>query len=235
MEVKQSSLRVHATFLYFFQVHRKSVKRGFEFTLMVVGETGLGKSTLVNSLFLSDLYADRKIPPVEERVKRTTELQKTTMVSDVYVLHVNCITKIQYLQFRQDDAKWQCSCDTRVLATLQIFVDVCPVSHLQDIEEKGVKLRLTVVDTPGFGDLLEGDDSWKACVKYVDDQFAAFFDVRQTQQYRSEFWRAIRRADYNSLPLFSGRKWSKPQEYRRHAGALLPLLRAPLRPRAPAN
>ena len=47
-----------------------------------------------------------------------------------------------------------------------------------DIEEKGVKLQLTVVDTPGFGDLLEGDDSWKACVKYVDDQFAAYFDVR---------------------------------------------------------
>ena len=61
------------------KVHRKSVKRGFEFTLMVVGESGLGKSTLVDSLFLSDLYANRKIPPVEERVNRTTEIEKTTM------------------------------------------------------------------------------------------------------------------------------------------------------------
>ena len=64
---------------------------------MVVGEAGLGKSTLVNSLFLSDLYTDRKIHPVDERLKKTVEIQKTTM----------------------------------------------------EIEEKGVKLRLTIVDTPG--------------------------------------------------------------------------------------
>lgn len=87
------------------QVHRKSVKKGFDFTLMVAGtggpdpgpdpkshgggvstlpghgqrlvshvnsspphpcpsvpgESGLGKSTLVNSLFLTDMYRDRKL------------------------------------------------------------------------------------------------------------------------------------------------------------------------------
>uniref|UniRef100_A0A8C5H196 Septin-5-like n=1 Tax=Gouania willdenowi TaxID=441366 RepID=A0A8C5H196_GOUWI len=43
------------------QVHRKTVKKGFTFTLMVAGESGLGKSTLINSLFLTDLYKDRKV------------------------------------------------------------------------------------------------------------------------------------------------------------------------------
>ncbi|XP_014679522.1 PREDICTED: septin-5-like [Priapulus caudatus] len=105
------------------QVHRKTVKRGFDFTLMVAGEAGLGKSTLVNSLFLSDLYKSRAVPSVEERISKTTEIDKKTL----------------------------------------------------DIEEKGVKLRLTVVDTPGFGDQVNVDDCWKPIEKYIDDQFAQYF------------------------------------------------------------
>lgn len=105
------------------QYQRKTVKKGFEFTLMVVGESGLGKSTLINSLFLTDLYRNRNLAPVSDRLLKTTEIEKTTL----------------------------------------------------DIEEAGVKLRLTIVDTPGYGDGLEGADSWQACVKYVDDQFASYF------------------------------------------------------------
>ncbi|XP_006154694.1 septin-4 isoform X2 [Tupaia chinensis] len=88
------------------QVHRKSVKKGFDFTLMVAGESGLGKSTLVNSLFLTDLYRDRKLLSAEERIMQTVEITK----------------------------------------------------HAVDIEEKGVRLRLTIVDTPGFGDAVNNTE-----------------------------------------------------------------------------
>jgi septin family protein len=46
-----------------------------------------------------------------------------------------------------------------------------------DIEERGVRLRLSVVDTPGFGDSLDCDDSWRAVCTYVDQQFSQFFQV----------------------------------------------------------
>ena len=61
---------------------------------MVVGESGLGKSTLVNSLFLSDLYSNRKIPPVDSRAERTTEIEKTTMEIEEKGVKVSCIRYI---------------------------------------------------------------------------------------------------------------------------------------------
>ncbi|XP_055036947.2 septin 4a [Misgurnus anguillicaudatus] len=105
------------------QVHRKSVKKGFAFTLMVAGESGLGKSTLVNSLFLTDLYKDRKMLNAEERIAQTIEITKHTVA----------------------------------------------------IEEKGVKLRLTIVDTPGFGDAVNNTESWRPVLDYIDEQFEQYF------------------------------------------------------------
>uniref|UniRef100_A0A8K9XY91 Septin 4a n=1 Tax=Oncorhynchus mykiss TaxID=8022 RepID=A0A8K9XY91_ONCMY len=105
------------------QVHRKSVKKGFAFTLMVAGESGLGKSTLVNSLYLTDLYNNRKVLNAEERIVQTVFITK----------------------------------------------------HTVGIEEKGVRLRLSIVDTPGFGDAVNNTESWKEIEDYIDQQFEQYF------------------------------------------------------------
>ncbi|KAJ3343718.1 hypothetical protein HDU93_006630 [Gonapodya sp. JEL0774] len=48
-----------------------------------------------------------------------------------------------------------------------------------DIEEKGFHCRLTIIDTPGFGDYVNNSDCWVPIVDYVDDQHAAYLEQEQ--------------------------------------------------------
>ena len=41
-------------------IKRKSIKKGLQFTLMVVGQSGLGKSTFVNTLVGDKLFPNRR-------------------------------------------------------------------------------------------------------------------------------------------------------------------------------
>jgi hypothetical protein len=124
------------------QVHRKSVRKGFQFTAMVVGscfsaavdirnpdfsaflgESGLGKSTLINTMFNTTLYPPKRVlPPAAER-------PKTVAIESI---GAGTVSRTMILRY-----------------TKQVLVD---------IEENGVRLHLTVVDTPGFGDFVNNDD-----------------------------------------------------------------------------
>ncbi|KAJ7432518.1 Septin [Mycena galericulata] len=104
------------------QVRRKSVKDGFQLTVMVVGESGLGKSTLINTLFNSTVCMPREpLHPAAER-------PKTVAIENIEA----------------------------------------------DIEENGVRLRLNVVDTPGFGDLVNNAQSWNPILETIEQRFEAF-------------------------------------------------------------
>ena len=77
------------------QVYRKAVRKGFEFTLMVVGESGLGKSTLVNSMFLTDIYSS-KFPGDIPRVAKTLNVE-THKVS--FIIFSFLFITLKYFRF----------------------------------------------------------------------------------------------------------------------------------------
>uniref|UniRef100_A0A915IGG9 Septin-type G domain-containing protein n=1 Tax=Romanomermis culicivorax TaxID=13658 RepID=A0A915IGG9_ROMCU len=60
------------------QVFRKAIKRGFDFSLMVVGQSGLGKSTFVNTLFLTDICTPGKNTRLSTMTK-TTRIEETVV------------------------------------------------------------------------------------------------------------------------------------------------------------
>jgi septin 7 len=108
------------------QWHRKSVRKGFNFNVMVVGESGLGKSTLVNTLFNASLYS-----PKNASGPTSVEVPQTVNISAISA----------------------------------------------DIEENGVRLRLNVVDTPGFGDFVNNEDSWKPILECIESRFDAYLEA----------------------------------------------------------
>ncbi|KAJ7352296.1 putative cell division control protein CDC3 [Mycena albidolilacea] len=104
------------------QIRRKSFKDGFQLTVMVVGESGLGKTTLINTLFNSTICVPREpLHPAADR-------PKTVAIENIQA----------------------------------------------DIEENGVRLRLTVVDTPGFGDFVNNSKSWNPILEDIERRFEAY-------------------------------------------------------------
>ncbi|GAA5911980.1 hypothetical protein JCM6882_004732 [Rhodosporidiobolus microsporus] len=111
------------------QRHKIVSHQGGHFTIMVVGESGLGKTTLINTLFSTELAS------VKDYQRRfTKQMDKTTEIDIIKA----------------------------------------------ELEEKQFKVKLTVIDTPGFGDYVNNRDSWMPIVDFIDDQHESF--MRQEQQ-----------------------------------------------------
>ncbi|XP_063696150.1 septin-2-like isoform X2 [Culicoides brevitarsis] len=99
------------------QLVNKSVQNGFAFNILCIGETGLGKSTLMDSLFNTSF----------ESHPSPHSLPNVKLKSQTY-----------------------------------------------ELQESSVRLKLTICDTVGYGDQINKDDSFKALVDYIDQQFECF-------------------------------------------------------------
>lgn len=112
------------------QIEHKLLKRGFQFNVMVVGQTGLGKSTMVNTLFASHLIESKGRLEVDGPMRQTTEIKEEQHV----------------------------------------------------IVEGGVRLKLNIVDTPGYGDQVNNEGCWEPIVRYIKDQYSTYLRKELTAQ-----------------------------------------------------
>ncbi|XP_069748741.1 septin-6 isoform X1 [Narcine bancroftii] len=99
------------------QLVNKSVCQGFCFNILCVGETGLGKSTLMDTLFNIKLESD----PVAHNQPG---------------VHIK--------------------------------------SSSYELQESNVRLKLSIVNSVGFGDQINKDESYKSIVEFIDAQFEAY-------------------------------------------------------------
>ena len=101
---------------------------------VIKGESGLGKTTLINTLF-------------------STELSATKNYSRRHHKQLDKLTEVEIIK--------------------------------AELEEKQFKVKLTVIDTPGFGDYVNNRDSWSPIVDFIDDQHEAYM-IQEQQPQRSE-------------------------------------------------
>lgn len=111
------------------QRYKIVARSGATFTLMLAGESGLGKTTFVNTLFSTTVKGYN-----DDSERHKTPIRKTVEIA---------VTKAE-------------------------------------LEERGFRLRLNVVDTPGFGDNVNNRDAWQPLVDFIDDQHESY--MRQEQQ-----------------------------------------------------
>lgn len=76
------------------QIEHRMLKKGFQFNIMVVGHSGLGKSTLINTLFASHLIDSTSGRDItREPITKTTEMRISShsLVEDRVRLNINVI------------------------------------------------------------------------------------------------------------------------------------------------
>lgn len=99
------------------QIVSKCTSDGFTFNILCIGETGIGKSTLVDTLFN---------------------------------------TKFDWISASHHEPKVRLSKNT------------------YDVQESSCRLKLSIIETVGFGDQIDKDDTHQILSSYIDQQFDAY-------------------------------------------------------------
>ncbi|EEB05642.1 septin Spn2 [Schizosaccharomyces japonicus yFS275] len=91
------------------QINRKLILRGFQFNVMVVGPSGTGKSTLINTLFSTHIMNSSGRDNIDEPIRQTTEISVISKViqENKVQLRLNLIDTPGYCDQINNDKCWE--------------------------------------------------------------------------------------------------------------------------------
>ncbi|KAI3631340.1 hypothetical protein MIR68_010830 [Amoeboaphelidium protococcarum] len=134
------------------QIEKKIVSRGFHFNIMLVGQSGLGKSTFVNSLFNTHLV-DPAVGGVLQQ--NPSNLDAVPGSGDVGRQRAS-----SYSTYANLNPSKGPTTDIRC-------------SSFQ-VHDQKLRMKLNVIDTPGFGSSLNNEHCWEPLCRYIKDQYAVY-------------------------------------------------------------
>lgn len=130
---------------------KKHVKKGIQFTIMVCGASGTGRTTFINTLCGQNVLSrGPKSHLTGDQSLKSSESSST--------VNETSFTAIEPPPF--DPAK----------AHLEPGLTIVPISVDID-EDDGTRISLTVIDTPGFGNNIDNEACFAQIVKYLECQY----------------------------------------------------------------
>ncbi|VDD89926.1 unnamed protein product [Enterobius vermicularis] len=133
------------------QVFRRAIKNGFEFTLMVVGQSGLGKSTFINSLFATEIYHGDV--PKEDKIPPTTRIHEQTvrLIENGVALNLTLVDCPGFGDAIDNSKCWDPVVEYIEKKYLDYFTEETKIERSPTIPDKRVHLCLYFLAPTGHG------------------------------------------------------------------------------------
>lgn len=136
------------------QWHRKSIRRGFNLNLLVVGESGLGKTTLINTLFNKDLLKneldDHDNGSSSEQPLDSVRIEscKDTIEEDGVKLNLEVITTPGYGELTNNTDSWKPVVD-EINTRFDNYLESESRVNRSTIEDKRINALLYFIEPTG--------------------------------------------------------------------------------------
>ncbi|CAI5758943.1 unnamed protein product [Candida verbasci] len=135
--------------------YRKDAKKGVKFTFMVVGESGTGKTTFINSLLNKKVLNHRYEHLTHNNNNDNTKILTFTSAKSVALPNTSMLTRQEFNPRTINEEPGIALTET----------------NIEIVDDDNMKILLNIIDTPGFGENLNNELCFIEIENYLKQQF----------------------------------------------------------------